>query len=425
MDNKASNQQLGDPSYKLAPTFSRMNSTKSEMSDKDFTDSSKTDSGCVSDYISTGSMSDLDLQHDTSKHLLSRHPLDSGLLSEENIESEDNYSNPNYKSCTHSHPSDSSSYSQKNIGHHSHDVTKSEQFDSGYDVSCELEKVEKGVSNLDIKLLDKDEYWKQCYTPDENGDLPLHLAVIDENREAVHHLVQVAPTAVCLDVRNDLSQTALLLTVLTNQPHLTRHLILCNANYTKCDHYARTPLHWAVAEQNFECVKALTSPVTVEELNAITGVRLQKRTCLRNETVNLTDAEGMTCVHLAATTGNMQIMEHLINHGGDVNTREWKSGMSALHIAVERQDKVMVEYLLSLPIKSINVDIETFAGFTPYQICYDDEIRTMLEEAGADKLPHAEDEHDMSMDETSDEEDEEEISRFPFQETSKLMAGMV
>uniref|UniRef100_A0A8D8Q623 NF-kappa-B inhibitor cactus n=1 Tax=Cacopsylla melanoneura TaxID=428564 RepID=A0A8D8Q623_9HEMI len=257
---------------------------------------------------------------------------------------------------------------------------------------------------------------------------PLHLAVIDENREAVHHLVQVAPTAVCLDVRNDLSQTALLLTVLTNQPHLTRHLILCNANYTKCDHYARTPLHWAVAEQNFECVKALTSPVTVEELNAITGVRLQKRTCLRNETVNLTDAEGMTCVHLAATTGNMQIMEHLINHGGDVNTREWKSGMSALHIAVERQDKVMVEYLLSLPIKSINVDIETFAGFTPYQICYDDEIRTMLEEAGADKLPHAEDEHDMSMDETSDEEDEEEMDNNcspPFQETSKLMAGMV
>ncbi|KAL1462769.1 hypothetical protein WDU94_014578 [Cyamophila willieti] len=86
--------------------------------------------------------------------------------------------------------------------------------------------------------------------------------------------------------------------------------------------------------------------------------------------------------------------------------------MSALHIAVERQDKAMVRYLLDLPIKALTIDIATYAGFTPYQICYNDEIRTMLEGAGAEKLPHAEDELDMSMDETSsDEEDEEEVRK--------------
>jgi hypothetical protein len=80
--------------------------------------------------------------------------------------------------------------------------------------------------------------------------------------------------------------------------------------------------------------------------------------------------------------------------------------MSALHIAVEKRDIDMVQFLLQSD--SMNVDIETFAGFTPYQICYDEKIGRLLLDAGAENLPHAEDDNDMCLD-SEDEDEEEEV----------------
>lgn len=88
-------------------------------------------------------------------------------------------------------------------------------------------------------------------------------------------------------------QTPLHLSVLTSQSRLTRHLVLCNANYRKCDKYARTPLHWAVVEGSLECVRALTNPISSAELAQVMGIKFEKRTSLKNETINSTDYEGM------------------------------------------------------------------------------------------------------------------------------------
>lgn len=68
--------------------------------------------------------------------------------------------------------------------------------------------------------------------------------------------------------------------------------MLCNANYRKCDRFARTPLHWSVAEGKIDCVRALTNPITSTELAQITGLQFEPRKCLKNETINSTDYEG-------------------------------------------------------------------------------------------------------------------------------------
>lgn len=68
--------------------------------------------------------------------------------------------------------------------------------------------------------------------------------------------------------------------------------MLCNANYRKCDRFARTPLHWSVAEGKVDCVRALTNPITSTELAQITGLQFEPRKCLKNETINSTDYEG-------------------------------------------------------------------------------------------------------------------------------------
>ncbi|KAI5710905.1 hypothetical protein M8J75_012289 [Diaphorina citri] len=368
-----------------------MNSTKSEISEKEMTDSGRIDSGFISN-------SNLDSDHIST----------SSLLSDDNL-------NPMID-LPHESESDKPTLAQQ----HSH-------FDSGVDVdiSEQFSELNLKSSSADIptvlssdhrvqEINEEDKYWMICYTQDDEGDTPLHIAILGGTEHMVHHLVQVAPSSVCLDIRNDLYQTPLHLSVLTSQSRLTRHLVLCNANYRKCDKYARTPLHWAVVEGSLECVRALTNPISSAELAQVMGIKFEKRTSLKNETINSTDYEGMTCIHHAAIGGNVDIMRQLVLNGGDINAREWKSGMSALHIAVEKRDIDMVQFLLQSD--SMNVDIETFAGFTPYQICYDEKIERLLLDAGAENLPHAEDDNDMCLD-SEDEDEEEEMTDSHYADT--------
>lgn len=256
--------------------------------------------------------------------------------------------------------------------------------------------------------------WEKCYTPNQDGNTFLHLAIVSGSLKELYQCVQLAPTSVCLDLYNDYCQTPLLLSVLTKQPQVTRHLVLCNANYRKCDTYARTPLHWAVEHDLLDCVKSLTDPISTQEIDMIAGERLhfQGRNVLKNETIDNVDSEGLTCAHIAAIRGNIQIMKQLMLAGANLNAKEWKSGMAPLHIAVEKNDTDMVQFLLCEEVKakfSINLEAENFAGFTAYQVCYHDTVRSLLEKRGAVERLRADIINEMRLDSTDEEETDDEV----------------
>jgi NF-kappa-B inhibitor epsilon len=51
-------------------------------------------------------------------------------------------------------------------------------------------------------------------------------------------------------------------------------------------------------------------------------------------------------LHLAVECGNLRNVELLVTKGADVNAAEFRQGKTALHMAVELQDKRIVDYLL-------------------------------------------------------------------------------
>lgn len=144
MDDKVSRHQLSEQSVcNLTPKYMRMNSTKSEISEKEVTDSGRIDSG-----------------------FMSNSNLDSDFISTSSLLSEDNYLSPTVELP---HELDKPTSSQ----YHS-------RFDSGVDISETLSGLNltspyippsKTFSIPAYKeITEDDEHWKVCYTQDEYGN---------------------------------------------------------------------------------------------------------------------------------------------------------------------------------------------------------------------------------------------------------------
>ena len=56
---------------------------------------------------------------------------------------------------------------------------------------------------------------------------------------------------------------------------------------------------------------------------------------------------GLTPLHVAANSGSCDVLEHVWSSKPDVNLQDAKSGKTALHYAVERQDLIMTDYLIT------------------------------------------------------------------------------
>lgn len=148
MDDKVLRHQLNEQGARnLTPKYLRMNSTKSEISEKEVTDSGRIDSG-----------------------FMSNSNLDSDFISTSSLLSDDNFSpTPELP-----HESDKPALSQQ----HSH-------FDSGVDVEISEPfsalnltsssyiptSISSSVPVVSFKEISEDDaYWKMCYTQDEDGD---------------------------------------------------------------------------------------------------------------------------------------------------------------------------------------------------------------------------------------------------------------
>ncbi|XP_055915823.1 NF-kappa-B inhibitor cactus [Eupeodes corollae] len=264
--------------------------------------------------------------------------------------------------------------------------------------------------------------WEIYYQQNNEGDTQLHLACITGHVEVVAALIRMAPHPCLFNIQNDEAQTSLHLAVIYGQPKILRMLLIAGAEPTARDRHGNTPLHLACISGDTQCVKALTIPISASEINeahrSYGHLSSDKTTsyldCARLPAdLEIRNYDGERCVHLAAQGGHIDILRHLVWFGADINAREGKSGRTSLHIAIECCNEVLANFLLE-ECSTLNIETETYAGLTAYQVACILDNQTMqnhLEKRGAEILTPPDSDYDSSDIET-DLDDSQMYSRF-------------
>lgn len=178
---------------------------------------------------------------------------------------------------------------------------------------------------------------------DEDGDTPLHIAVVQANLAAVHRLVNLFQHGGReLDIYNNLRQTPLHLAVITTLPPVVRLLVVAGASPMALDRHGQTAAHLACEHRSPACLRALldsAAPGTVD---------LEAR-----------NYDGLTALHVAVNTECHEAVLLLLERGADIDAVDIKSGRSPLIHAVENNSLSMVQLLLQ---HGANVNAQMYSG---------------------------------------------------------------
>ncbi|XP_004644382.1 B-cell lymphoma 3 protein [Octodon degus] len=178
---------------------------------------------------------------------------------------------------------------------------------------------------------------------DEDGDTPLHIAVVQDNLHAVQRLVilfQLAGRE--LDVYNNLRQTPLHLAVITALPEMVQLLVSAGASPMALDRHGQTAVHLACEHRSLPCLQTLLDSA------APGSVDLEAR-----------NYDGLTALHVAVNTKCHQAVLLLLERGADIDAVDIKSGRSPLIHAVENNSLSMVQLLLQ---HGANVNAQMYSG---------------------------------------------------------------
>ncbi|KAM6329878.1 nuclear factor NF-kappa-B p100 subunit [Podargus strigoides] len=209
---------------------------------------------------------------------------------------------------------------------------------------------------------------------DENGDTPLHLAIIHEQTAVIKQLIEVVisiPRQQIINISNNLQQTPLHLAVITKQPQVVQLLLQARADPTLLDRYGNSLLHLALQAGDEEMLKTLLA-----NLGSAAPYLL-----------HLPNFHGLLPVHLAVKAKSLACLDLLVRMGADVNAVERQGGRTPLHLAVEMENLNMATHL----VKKLGVDVNsrTFAGNTPLHLAAglgSPTLTKLLLKAGADML---------------------------------------
>ncbi|XP_058565706.1 B-cell lymphoma 3 protein isoform X2 [Neofelis nebulosa] len=178
---------------------------------------------------------------------------------------------------------------------------------------------------------------------DEDGDTPLHIAVVQGNLPAVHRLVNLFQHGGReLDIYNNLRQTPLHLAVITTLPSVVRLLVMAGASPMALDRHGQTAAHLACEHRSPTCLRALldsAAPGTVD---------LEAR-----------NYDGLTALHVAVNMECPEAVLLLLERGADIDAVDIKSGRSPLIHAVENNSLSMVQLLLQ---HGANVNAQMYSG---------------------------------------------------------------
>ncbi|NXW39812.1 NFKB2 factor, partial [Nyctiprogne leucopyga] len=209
---------------------------------------------------------------------------------------------------------------------------------------------------------------------DENGDTPLHLAIIHEQTAVIKQLIEVVvsiPSQQIINISNNLQQTPLHLAVITKQPQVVQLLLQARADPTLLDRYGNSLLHLALQAGDEEMLRTLLA-----HLGSATPYLL-----------HLPNFHGLLPVHLAVKAKSLACLDLLVRKGADVNAVERQGGRTPLHLAVEMENLNMATHL----VKKLGADVNrrTFAGNTPLHLAAglgSPTLTKLLLKSGADVL---------------------------------------
>lgn len=221
--------------------------------------------------------------------------------------------------------------------------------------------------------------------------------------EAALILIRLAPHPCLLNIYNDDWQSFLHLAVLTNQSLIVRRLILAGADPSLRNFHGNTALHLACMNGDLACAKALTDPLSPMERNNLIPGQIVPALPQNLEQRNYS---GEMCLHLAATNGHVNLVRLLLRLGADLEAREALAGKTALHLAMERKCRSVVNFLLQECKPCL--DTQMYSGLTAYQLalCIDSQLARELVRYGAKPEPLPDSDSDLesnSEDETYDE----------------------
>ncbi|CAL8247507.1 unnamed protein product [Lota lota] len=165
---------------------------------------------------------------------------------------------------------------------------------------------------------------------DEDGDTPLHIAVVQGKEAVVHKLIYIMEAArENLNIYNHLRQTPLHLAVITQQEGLVDVLLRAGADPASLDRHGRTALHLCCEYGQADCLSTVLSQSS------------SSLSCL-----DATTFEGLSPLHIAVQGGHKDLVTMLLDAGADINIKDIKSGQSPLMYAVERNNVDMVQFLI-------------------------------------------------------------------------------
>ncbi|XP_040110215.1 nuclear factor NF-kappa-B p100 subunit isoform X3 [Oryx dammah] len=269
---------------------------------------------------------------------------------------------------------------------------------------------------------------------DENGDTPLHLAIIHGQTtviEQIAHVIYHAPHLGVVNITNHLHQTPLHLAVITGQTKVVSFLLQVGADPALLDRHGDSAVHLALragaSAPDMLCtllrsgVPAMPQLLHVPDFEGefITssepagksghqgedlGSTYSGREVWRSAGQGLTlgaqlQAEypvslGLYPVHLAVRARSPECLDLLVESGAEVEAAERQGGRTALHLATEMEELGLVTHLVTK--LRANVNARTFAGNTPLHLAAglgSPTLTRLLLKAGADV--HAENEEPL------------------------------
>ncbi|XP_049794697.1 B-cell lymphoma 3 protein-like [Schistocerca nitens] len=190
--------------------------------------------------------------------------------------------------------------------------------------------------------------WVCCLEPDDQGNVPLHCAVLagDINRIKRQCCVLRARDY-SLDICNNEGETPLHLAVIHKMTEAVDILIKFGAKPQFRDKAANTSFHLAV-QRDAHCPDILW--------------RLLTAPGLRKTDLELFNDDGYAPMHLCAMYDKVEELRALISSGADVNLKDTKSGRTPLFHAVETNSATCCRVLLH---NGANSTEQNYAGHTP------------------------------------------------------------
>lgn len=165
---------------------------------------------------------------------------------------------------------------------------------------------------------------------DEDGDLPLHVAVAQGNVDLVERILDIMfRLEMSMDCYNRLRQTPLHVAVLTDQPAVVRRLLKGGASPNVVDRNGLTSVHYAAKLASAECLDCLL-----------------EHSASRVD-IDATTYSGQTALHLAVLSNSVQAVKLLIEAGAKIDACDASNGRTPLVYAFEQNNMTVARILVA------------------------------------------------------------------------------